>query len=436
MKKLALFICIVMIAGICGQAEYGHWLEEGGSFYAERGDESILFGRLWVFSNKEEDEDGYHRIDIQDGNGKSTFFTTNILRVNQIKCLEAFDTSLDVYNELDSYLVYGDKELYECSLALAEVKSLADLLLEKINNSSNSSAEQDREFVEQTVADCEKKYTEAQSTLMMLEEQRENALTALELIVEALQEVFDIDADFAWITEDNLSYYKAYIEAYPEYVNDAKMEVLSEFATVLTDEEIIAVGSEIAEMVETDLCKEFAKLDENEFENIYQMQNYISTVRKQRVEGKLEEYKQASAQAMTKAATALRNSKDAEKNGNASKSFDKVTKRRQAIESAYESMLEIASKYDVTPSPVNIESYKGAESKSIERELYIDDILASKIAIAINTPTLMETPCTVKLKKGTLTIICANGITYSGTFEVPLTVEIDKEESTSKSIFD
>lgn len=496
MKKLALFICFVMLMGICAQAEYEYLPEDGVLFVMQDGDEKLLFGHTWMLSDKEETEDGYHKVYAQDGNEKSTFYTTNILRVNQRECEEVFSNALSAYLEIENARVRCNEYLYECRKSFSQVNQLANALIQKLSGAAEESEEYGvLENVEKTLANCEKKLNDAEILMQTVTEQKEIALDALDLAAEALKMAYEVDAQYAWITEDKVKNAKAYMEAYPEYLGEVMAEVFSgDFAefltefyptrfeaftqvanakkvvdmfskylfgtynpeygvpvlseyeknqvreaftaskTNLTDEEIIQIGSRIIDKAEEDISAPFMeKLDENGFANHYEMETYVISARKQRVEGKLEAYKKTSAEAAAKADQAQKMSDAALKAGAQKATSDKMKKDWDAIVKAYSQMP--STEYGVTPEPIHSPKYEEIKPDLKSTNDYIDYELNQKMRAASKEPVLMETPCTVKLKKGTITVTCANGESYTGKFNVHFSLENDQSEATAKSYF-
>ena len=428
-------LCILLVVMLC--TPYFTYGKVTTSMVPADGDDKLLFGRTWTLNGVEEGTDGYQKIDIQDGKEKSTLYTTNILRVNQKATLATLTAAIDNYNEIATACEKSDEYLVACQGEMDAFKAYYEG--EKANYVPAAEGAEPNEAQAAFLA-LEKAYTNASKKLDEAIKMKDTAnaqLVAAKAAVDqayaAADKAFAQDASYAWVTETTAAYNDALLEAYPEEAKIGFAEAkLDAFKTWLSekyaDEFATFEGKKAlnnfyeAHNKTAEDYDEFFKANEVELtaEEIVTSAEKVKEVlagkmsdadRDELVIGKLNGMKAVSAEAAAEAAAAQKATDAALKAGAQKQTSDKAKKDYDAIVKAFADYKVVPENDEETEEA---EPYKAAEIAKLKIDGFEKNFKA--IDSSIKEDTLMKSACTVKLKKGVLTIDFANGETKTDSF--------------------
>ena len=438
-------LCILLVVMLC--TPYFTYGKVTTSMVPADGDEKLLFGRTWTLNGVEEGTDGYQKIDIQDGKEKSTLYTTNILRVNQKAALATLTAAIDNYNEIATACEKSDEYLVACQAEMNAFKAYYEG--EKANYTPAAEGAEPTEAQNAFLA-LEKAYNNAVKKLDDAAKMKDTANAQLAAAKDAVDQAYaacDLayaqDASYAWVTETTEAYNNALLEAYPEDAKigfaEAKLDAFKtwlsekypdEFATfegkkalnnfydahvkTAEDYEEVFKGNE-AELTADEIVTSAEKVKE------VLAGKMSDAARDELVLGKLAGMKADSAKAAAMAASAQKATDAALKAGSQKQTSDKAKKDLDAIVKAFvDYKVEEESEEEAEP-------YKAAEIAKLKIDGFEKNFKAEDGKV--KEDELMKSACTVKLKKGVLTIDFANGETKTDSFASY--VNYDSEKSLS-----
>ena len=422
-------LCVAMIVVLC--MPYFSYGTATTTFVPEIGDQEMLYGKTWVLSGSDESQEGYQKVDISKDGKKSTLYTTNILRVNQVNAVATFRAAVDNYNEIAAGVEAADIYVQQCEDKYEEIVALEQALAAKLGMTveveevAEETTEEAAETTEETTEEATEETTEevVEETLTPEEEAMQsvekNVATALKKVTEAkkyyatgvsylaiakeaveeayeaVQEAFSVDAGFAWVKETTAAYNEAIREAYPtEYKAGYAVALDDEFKTLLGEEfpdeleEFKDAKKPLNKLYE----KKMAELTDEEKEALYDklMAQYgelegddetaaceatiavldtemSNEQRDTLVYGKLDEMKAVSAAAAAKTTSAQKKTDNALKEGGPSKTGDKAKKDVDSIDKEIAKAQEVVDTYIV---PEVTEEAEGEEAAEVEEKTY------------------------------------------------------------------
>ena len=415
-------LCVVMIVTML--MPYFTYGKETTVLTPEMTDEKVLLGKTWLLSALNEDEDGYEKLVISDSGKGSTLYTTNILRVNQIKAYNTFKTALDNYNSIAQAVEDCDIAVQKCEEAYAVLEAKRDEVAAALNITVEEPAveedpaeetpaegeeaaeapveevkeltpeEQDYAAVEKSMTTGLKKLNEAKKFYETAKANLALAEEALNTAYEAVEETYAIDASFGWVAVSTDAYNQQIKKAYPEeYKAGYAVAKLEGFQTLLSEkypEEFEKYKTDknplnkfyekkmptLSAETKAALYDEFFAAGEELTgdEDTTAIEAAIEVLdtemsneqRDTQVFGLLDEYKAQSNAAAAKVKTAQNNTETALKEGSSDKTAAKANKDVAAIEKEIGKVEEIAAKYIVAEEPVEEPAEEATEEATEE----------------------------------------------------------------------